>query len=300
MMPTSRGCLFCLALAATRVAGDCEDQLGKTERQRVQTLIEGNDVVLFGLHNYRCTMYANEALPVKDVCYHEEVIASPNSPLRAYLTCLHPNVGWNADNMDHSFLYVNGKYVGDGFKAQTADFSGTAKGCGTGCSSLLPAASIAELEDVVAHSPVALYGWGGCPCTAIARNRFEADGVCFMQNVWPDWESKVFKYLQCKYGDEHHSFVFFGGEFFGDGFKLGTEKMSDTQFKSLLGNAGARLSCTNSGDLNLVQTPIQSCTQSNDGTTTGWTRTGSCNWAPSDSGYHEVCVTMSDAFLDSR
>jgi uncharacterized protein (DUF2237 family) len=35
------------------------------------------------------------------------------------------------------------------------------------------------------------------------------------------------------------------------------------------------------------------------GDVTGWTRSGSCNWDPSDSGYHEVCVTMSSRFLDN-
>jgi uncharacterized protein (DUF2237 family) len=35
------------------------------------------------------------------------------------------------------------------------------------------------------------------------------------------------------------------------------------------------------------------------GTAAGWTRSGSCNWDPSDAGYHEVCVTMSSRFLDN-
>ena len=43
--------------------------------------------------------------------------------------------------------------------------------------------------------------------------------------------------------------------------------------------------------------PLKSCTQSTDGSTTGWARKGSCNWDPTDSGYHEVCVSMSDEFL---
>ncbi|KAJ1641456.1 hypothetical protein T492DRAFT_919707 [Pavlovales sp. CCMP2436] len=47
----------------------------------------------------------------------------------------------------------------------------------------------------------------------------------------------------------------------------------------------------------LAGTPLQSCSQANDKTTTGWTRSGSCVWTPSDGGYHEVCVTMSTDFL---
>ena len=56
--------------------------------------------------------------------------------------------------------------------------------------------------------------------------------------------------------------------------------------------------CQREGDKSLMAKPLQSCTQSNDGSTTGWARTGSCNWDPSDSGYHEVCVTMSQEFLE--
>ncbi|CAJ1372386.1 unnamed protein product [Effrenium voratum] len=52
-------------------------------------------------------------------------------------------------------------------------------------------------------------------------------------------------------------------------------------------------------DVNLFGGPLQSCTQGADGQVTGWTRTGSCAWEPSDLGFHQVCVTMSDTFLAS-
>merc|ERR1712146_851392 len=55
--------------------------------------------------------------------------------------------------------------------------------------------------------------------------------------------------------------------------------------------------CIKEGDKSLNHKQLKPCTQSNDGTTTGWTRSGSCNWDPTDGGYHEVCVTMSDKFL---
>ena len=32
---------------------------------------------------------------------------------------------------------------------------------------------------------------------------------------------------------------------------------------------------------------------------TGWTQSGACEWNDDDDGYHEVCVTMSQEFLDS-
>lgn len=73
--------------------------------------------------------------------------------------------------------------------------------------------------------------------------------------------------------------------------------MAQPAFEAALTRADARRTCQRKGDESLLNAPLKPCTQSNDGSTTGWTRTGSCNWDPSDSGYHEVCVTMSDEFL---
>ena len=53
-----------------------------------------------------------------------------------------------------------------------------------------------------------------------------------------------------------------------------------------------------SQDLNLYGEELKPCSQEGD-TTTGWTRSGLCAWEPSDSGYHQVCVTMSRQFLQS-
>ena len=82
----------------------------------------------------------------------------------------------------------------------------------------------------------------------------------------------------------------------GDGFAE-ERRLAQPAFSSMLGRAQARLTCQRKGDENLAGRPLQPCTQSNDGSTTGWTRTGSRNWDPSDSGYHEVCVTMGEQFL---
>jgi len=109
----------------------------------------------------------------------------------------------------------------------------------------------------------------------------------------------MMSYLNCMHGSEHHSFVWIGGEFVGNGFAFDPNTMSDDDFDQSLEAAGAIYSCQQEGDMNLLGTPLMSCTQDNDGTTTGWTRTGSCVWDPSDSGYHQVCVAMSQEFLDS-
>ena len=45
-------------------------------------------------------------------------------------------------------------------------------------------ASVLELEQMK-QQPLALLGWSGCPCTNIARQRFESAGACYVQTVWP-------------------------------------------------------------------------------------------------------------------
>jgi len=212
--------------------------------------------------------------------------------------------------MMHSYVYINGEFRGNGFKIgrsrmpeaellELLSDAGAQTSCAAAktCEGLLSASKAGEIAATISKSPVALYGWNGCPCTNIARHRFEDVGACYMENVWSDPEDPLMRYLQCKHGSEHHSFVFVGGEFVGNGFQLDRKTMSSAELSSMLDGAGTEYMCQRAGDTNLHGQGLQSCTQSNDGTTTGWTRTGSCNWDPSDSGYHEVCVTMSDTFL---
>ena len=67
---------------------------------------------------------------------------------------------------------------------------------------------------------------------------------------------------------------------------------------ALAAKRSSTASIVGSQDLNLYGQELKPCSQEGD-TTTGWTRTGFCAWEPSDSGYHQVCVTMSQQFLQS-
>merc|ERR1712156_32254 len=221
----------------------------------------------------------------------------------------------------HSYLYIGGVMVGNGFvvdprmdsrytwieleqlmRAAGAEFT-----CGTDCSTLIDAKELANLNKLVAEQPVVMYGWEPCPCVATARDRFMSRHVCFVENTWTDQTDQKLKYSQCVYGAEHHSFVWFntknsdgsmqGGEFIGDGFALGTTVMSDAKFSSLLQKSGARQECQGKEDKNLYGTDLHSCSDTKDVGKTGWTRTGSCVWQSSDRGYHQVCVEMTDYFI---
>jgi uncharacterized protein (DUF2237 family) len=273
----------------------------------VQDKIASNPVVLFAMPNMACTLAGESFFSKEGICFEEQTLDGEDDPTLLYMKCLHADsiggIDSGADNMYHSYLYIGGEYAGDGFKAEgVTDFAGAETSCTSDsidCASIISADAKKEMDDTIANNAVVLYGWGGCPCTGIAQARLEALGTCYMQSVWPDTEDPAFKYLQCVHGEENHSFLFFDGTYYGNGFALDPKDMSDPDFQELLDDAGAVETCTKSGDSNLDGSAISSCTQSDDGTTTGWSRSGSCNWDPTDGGYHEVCVTMSDEFLKS-
>ena len=93
----------------------------------------------------------------------------------------------------HSYVYIGGKYIGNGFalseeqmrpnrlqaKLQAAN---ARMDCHEDCGSLAPAEERQRLAEMVAQ-PLALLGWNGCPCTNIARTRFESMGACYLQQV---------------------------------------------------------------------------------------------------------------------
>lgn len=55
-----------------------------------------------------------------------------------------------------------------------------------------------------------------------------------------------------------------------------------------------------SADTNLDGGALQACnTPTSSVTGAGYDRTGSCAWDPSDAGYHEVCVQVTQTFLDN-
>lgn len=291
-------------------ADACAHLLDRSALASVNALIAQAPVVLVAMSNVRCTIAAQKRFEQGEVCYKSHMWSNPASPLWAYMKCKHP------ENDMHSYVYIGGKYVGDGFSmlpthTPPARLSALLKAAGAPIShacgararcakkGLITHAVEAKTWKIIDEAPVVLYGWGGCPCTDDARTRFSTSGVCYVQTVWPDRKDPLFSYLQCLYGDDNHSFVFMGGKFIGNGFVLAPNAMSDMRFKGLLASSGAKTSCIKQGDKALTHKGLRACTQDEDGTTTGWTRSGSCNWDPTDGGYHEVCVKMSDKFLQS-
>merc|ERR1711871_672211 len=229
-------------------------------RNSIHQLIHTSPVALIAMKNVRCTIAAQSRLEHANVCYKSRIFTDPDSKLWAYMKCLHPET-----NM-HSYVYIGGEYHGDGFsllqdngdprgagisdadlhaKLEAAGAVIDANKCGAAgkCKALnlITDEVRTKMETTIAKAPVVLYGWGGCPCTNDARTRFRQNGVCYVETVWPDTNDPLFRYLQCVYGDENHSFVFIGGKFIGDGFVLARKAqggMSKEHFEGLL--AGRR------------------------------------------------------------
>jgi uncharacterized protein (DUF2237 family) len=291
-------------------ADQCAHLLDAATLSSVNDLIAQSPVVLLAMTNVRCTIAAQKRFEQSSVCFKSRMWSDPASALWGYLKCKHPETDM------HSYVYIGGKYIGDGFSMlpsktpapALAALLGAAKApishkCGARArcakTHLITHKEEVKTWRLINRAPVVLYGWGGCPCTGDAQARFSEKGVCYVQTVWPDRKDPLFSYLQCLYGDDNHSFVFFGGEFVGNGFVLAHKAMSDATFMGMLAKVHAKTSCIKKGDRALTHKQLKSCTQDADGTTTGWTRSGSCNWDPTDGGYHEVCVTMSEKFLAS-
>merc|ERR1719420_188733 len=287
----------------------------------LQNTISREKVVVYGIQNARCTMAAEQALTARKACL-KTMYFDQSSAMWSYLRCMYPDekVG---DTPMHSYVWIGGEFVGNGFKlllnpgdgrcsqtggkpcltSQNLDSklasAGADLSCAKDCSGIVAKKDSDMVARAVAEAPLVLYGWGGCPCTNIARNRFMSKGACYVENVWPDGRDPMLAYLQCLHGSEHHSFIWIGGKFVGNGFDLDPGAMDDQTFQRLLDGANPSYMCQKESDKSLTGGPLQSCTQDNDGTTTGWTRSGSCVWDPSDAGYHQVCVTMSNQFLQS-
>jgi len=98
---------------------------------------------------------------------------------------------------------------------------------------------------------VILVGWEGCPCTGIARKRFQAMDLCFDELTFPNPTDPKMQYMMCQYGEDNHSFIFMrsGKEanskfnFEKNGFFFDERKMSADTLQNKCDTAGALETC---------------------------------------------------------
>jgi len=162
----------------------------------------------------------------------------------------------------HTYFYIEGKGYGSGFKVQAIDsLQGLLDGAGadSSCASTLSADDAAAINQTIETNPVAMWGWSACPCTNIAKTRFASENVCHAETIFDSDSDPTFKYLQCLFGAEHHSFVFFDGQFYGNGFDLDPDKLDEDAFMVLVNATGADLTCTSLSDKNIYGEVLQPC-----------------------------------------
>ena len=117
------------------------------------------------------------------------------------------------------------------------------------CSSLLPASKIAEIDHAIATHPVTLLGMAHMRCTDAALQRLEGASACVHTISWTEASDPLWAYLQCKHpheivnGMQMHSYVYIGGSFVGNGFKLLPNAMGDADLAARLSAAGST-TCT--------------------------------------------------------
>lgn len=180
-----------LAASSSR-GGPCDGFLPAARRAEIARLIASEPVLMLGMRHMRCTAAAAARLEGAGACFRWEAWDEASEPLWSYMKCLHPHEEVGGMQM-HSYVYIGGKYIGNGFalseeqmrpnrlqaKLQAAN---ARMDCHEDCGSLAPAEERQRLAEMVAQ-PLALLGWNGCPCTNIARTRFESMGACYLQQV---------------------------------------------------------------------------------------------------------------------
>jgi len=93
---------------------------------------------------------------------------------------------------------------------------------------------VTRVRNAIASQPVALFGWSQCSCTNTAKRRFESEKVCVMSEIFESSHTPLFEFLQCIYGYGHHSFVFFNGQFYDNGFAMSESRLSSDQLAKTL------------------------------------------------------------------
>ncbi|CAE8642331.1 unnamed protein product [Polarella glacialis] len=302
-----------LAQVSARVSDACGMPPKLDDEQSVLSVIQnsGDGVVIIANPQMRCTKAVEAALTSKGAQYSLHSFAtsfqyqSGQSAVWDWLHCTYPDDRIEGNGMImHSYVFVQGKFIGDGFAAAQKIESGQVQlvGLAGGVPHQPPAKSCDSAhphEAATLHhfmgdvkSKVLLFGWLACPCTGYAQGRFAADGICYEGRTWADPDAKLMKYLQCREGNEDHSFVYTrqgsSWKFDGNGFLFQDSAMPKHQFDLLMASAGAKTSCQHASiSRNLYGTPLEECRVGDD-MSGSWQDDGTCS--EQVGGVHEICI----------
>lgn len=221
-----------------------------------------------------------------------------------WLHCAFPDDTTASGSVMHAYFFVQGSYQGMGFDFAERDVAGLLAAAGanlaTGkdlCAESYPEqARVAQVlfESAVAKGAV-LFGWDGCPCTAIAQSRFAAAGLCLEQLTWSNPNSLQMAYLQCMVGDtSHHSFLYMRNaagewEFRGNGFDFDRPAMSEQALEAMALEGNVAKGCQSVFTVNIYGEPLSECWAAKTDVRGSWMWDGKCT--ERNGGVHQVCMS---------
>mmetsp|Transcript_100203 Transcript_100203/g.269140 ORF Transcript_100203/g.269140 Transcript_100203/m.269140 type:complete len:485 (+) Transcript_100203:3-1457(+) len=220
-----------------------------------------------------------------------------------WLHCAFPDDSSSGAVM-HSYFFVGGSFEGNGFAFAEKDVAGLLKSAGADvvagdlCAKKFPqAATVANgLWERGASKGIVLFGWDGCPCTAIAQSRFAAASLCFEQLTWQNPSSELMDYLQCREGDPtHHSFVYIRDaagvwKFRGSGFAFDAGAMSDKALEALAQEGSVARSCLSEFSVNIYGETLSECRAASADSSGSWMWDGKCT--ETGGGVHQICMSQ--------
>lgn len=255
-----------LAMLALASANTCTGIISSAVQASFEAEVASEAVLLIGSRDQACTNAGLNSLKALGACTKEHFFTDANDKLLDYLRCVHPETDGGAAM--HSFVWIGGVFMGSGFKIDATHGSvsmaaetlrnllddtpgATRLVCYQDCAAeaQLSSSAVAAMTATVANSPVVLYGWQGCGCTRTAIQRFNKHSTCYAGKTWEDGSDPIFKFLQCRYGSTHNSFVFIGGNMIPgvNGFYMHLHLMPDIEMNKRFGDAQAKQVCPNGG-----------------------------------------------------
>lgn len=296
----------------------------KLDGQDLKTLISSTKgVLLVALNDMRCTLAAEGALNAKGVSFTQKsfkaILSSAGggpppyksgaSDIWDYLHCTYPDDKQNGAIM-HSYVFLDGKFIGQGFAAAEKIEHGLLDSkmgvkSGQSCDERYPKqAEIAKGYMADSKNKVLLFGWLDCPCVGIAQARLAEKNVCYDGRTWKEPNAKLMLYFQCKEKDtQSHSFVYFrdgdGWSYAGNGFQLGTDKMTEKDLTSKLSTANAKKTCKHANvKTNLFGTQLEECQVDSSDASGSWMDDGTCS--EQTGGIHQICIEALPADFSSE
>jgi len=275
----------------------------KLDGEDVKTLISDTEgLLIIAIPEMRCTDAILTASSMKAVDYKMVKYKGPfeyekgESDVWDWLHCTYPKDRSNGAVM-HSYVFVDGTFIGNGFDAADKIVSGELKlkKSSKTCEERFPnEANIVKQFMSKASTKVLLFGWLNCPCVGIAQSRLHEKSVCYESRTWADPSAKLMYYFQCREKDpESHSFIYFrtssgSWNYEGNGFMFEEDEMTEAQLVSKIEDADADLTCKRANvKVNVFGSPLEEC-QVGDDVSGSWMDDGTCS--ETTGGIHQICI----------